>query len=320
MIRYYTLIEGKVKPSSTTGSDDITWCDVFQPTDNELMEVSKKFNIAIEDMEDSLDENEHPRHTIDILRNNHFLLLHVVPSQINENANNLTVPIGIFLTKEKKILTVYGQSLRNFQAVFEIMNQGAMPDSYSLLGQILHFLFEQVNQFTQEFAKQVKHLQVKILKSQNVGDIHEPFRLNSLLISYNPIMSDNAMAWKSFNESVLPEIKQNLQLVEKYNDLQIDINQIEKFSSILGDVLANSLDAYASVINNNLSNVMKTVGSISLILMIPSIIASLYGMNVGLPGGGDPEGGVTLAFYLIVGVSFLLSFGVWRIFRHKHWL
>lgn len=271
-------------------------------------------------MEDSLDENEHPRHTIDILRKNHFLLLHVVPGQINENTDNLTVPIGIFLTKEKKILTVYGQSLRNFQAVFEIMNQGTMPDSYFLLGQILHFLFEQVNQFTQEFAKQVKHLQVKILKSQNVGDIHEPFRLNSLLISYNPIMADNAIAWKSFNESLLPEIKQNLQLVDKYNDLLIDINQIEKFSSILGDVLANSLDAYASVINNNLSSVMKTVGSISLILMIPSIIASLYGMNVGLPGGSDPEGGVTLAFYLIIAVSFLLSFGVWRIFRHKHWL
>ncbi len=271
-------------------------------------------------MEDSLDENEHPRHTIDILRNNHFLLLHVVPSQVIDSADNLTIPIGIFLTKEKKILTIYGQSLRNFQAIFEVINQGIMQDSYSLLEQILHFLFEQVNQFTQEFAKKVKNLQKKILKSQNVGDIQEPFRLNSYLISYNPILSDNVMAWKSFNESVLPEIKQNLQLTEKFNDLQIDINQIEKFSSILGDVLANSLDAYASVINNNLSNVMKTVGSISLILMIPSIIASLYGMNVGLPGGGDPESGITLSFYLIVSISFLLSFGVWRIFRHKHWL
>jgi magnesium transporter len=85
-------------------------------------------------------------------------------------------------------------------------------------------------------------------------------------------------------------------------------------------VLANSLDAYGGVINNRLTQTMKVVGSLSLILMIPTIIASFYGMNVGLPGGSDPTGGDHLTFFFIIAFSFVISFAIWIFFRKNKWL
>ncbi len=102
--------------------------------------------------------------------------------------------------------------------------------------------------------------------------------------------------------------------------MQTNIDQVYAFTAIIRDVLANSLDAYGGIINNRLTVVMKIVGSISLILMIPTIIASFYGMNVGIPGGGDPADANYIAFYLIVGLSFFISGAVWAFFRKKRWL
>src|SRR4030042_2180377 len=288
MIRYYHLEDGKIKPSRGTELNRITWCDALQPTDNEMIEIAQKFNINLDDLEDCMEESERPRYNYDVLLKNNFLILHVVHSAEFDLSQSPTVPMGIFLTSQGKLLTVHPTLPRHFENMIDILGRQNIKDTYYLLLEIAHFFFDQLDNMAQQLARNVRQMQTRILKSRNVGDIQEPFQVNSYLIMFITSVLGNTNAFKLFYHKNSGYFEKNLELLEKYNDNQTDIEQIYAFTSIIRDVLANSLDAYGGVINNNLSQIMTVVGSISLILMIPTIIASFYGMNVGLPGGGDP--------------------------------
>jgi magnesium transporter len=75
------------------------------------------------------------------------------------------------------------------------------------------------------------------------------------------------------------------------------------------------MDAFASIVSNNLNSVMKVLTSVTILLAVPTLIASLYGMNVGLPGARDP-----LAFAGIVALSVVVCGGLFFVFRRRNWL
>ncbi len=228
--------------------------------------------------------------------------------------------MGIFLTSHSKIITMHTTLPKHFENMIDFLGRQNLKDPYFLLLEIAHFLFDQLDNMAQQLSRHVREMQNRILKSSNFKDIQEPFQVNSFLIVFNTSVLGDSNALKLFFHRNSGFIEKNLELLEKYNDTQTDIDQIYAFTAIIRDVLANSLDAYGGVINNRLTQVMKVVGSLSLILMIPTIIASFYGMNVGLPGGGDPAGSDHLTFFLILGLSFVISFGIWVFFRKNKWL
>ena len=101
---------------------------------------------------------------------------------------------------------------------------------------------------------------------------------------------------------------------DQVEDVEIEMRQALETSNIYSDILAGMMDAYASVIGNNMGDIMKQLTSISLILMIPTLIASLYGMNVPNSLQDSPYG-----FPIILIASITLStFGVW-LFRKRRW-
>jgi len=171
---------------------------------------------------------------------------------------------------------------------------------------------------SQIIAMNIKELQDQILKTQNVGAIQKPFQLNSYVIFFNTAAFGNLNAIRALYHKNKAIFDKNVYLIEHIDEIITDTEQVYNFSSIYRDLLTNTLDAYASVINNNLSRVMKVVGSISLILMIPTMIASYYGMNVFLPGGNIQ--GDTTIFFLILIISFAISFLIWIYFRKVNWL
>ena len=81
------------------------------------------------------------------------------------------------------------------------------------------------------------------------------------------------------------------------------------------EILSNSMDTFASVISNNVNDVMKTMTSLSVILMVPTLIASFYGMNVDVWFSSAPA-----AFGCIILISFGLASIVWYFIRRAHWI
>jgi magnesium transporter len=101
---------------------------------------------------------------------------------------------------------------------------------------------------------------------------------------------------------------------EKLEDVQIDNRQAIEMANIYSNILSGMMDAFASVISNNLNVVMKILTSITIILMIPTLIASIYGMNIETPFQRSP-----FAFFIVVGISFAISLIGVLVFMRKKW-
>jgi len=121
------------------------------------------------------------------------------------------------------------------------------------------------------------------------------------------------------NDILLHRIKNIKSQKENYDsdlleDVEIELRQAQETTNIYSDILTGTMDAYASVISNNMNEIMKQMTSISIILMIPTVIASLYGMNV--PNSLQQN---QFGFWIIISLSIVLSaFGVF-LFKRRRW-
>ena len=118
------------------------------------------------------------------------------------------------------------------------------------------------------------------------------------------------------NENLLAKLKFKLQVDELDADLIEDVNiemsQAREITSIYTDILESTMDTYSSIINNNMNTVMRTLTSVSIIMMFPTLISSLFGMNL-VNGMETSEWGFVIALIL----SVIVSGVTWWILRHK---
>ena len=319
MIRCYLLENNKVKPSPEFNLEKIIWCDALEPTDDELITISQKFNINIEDLQDCLDQSERPRFNYDYKLKNNFLLLRTIQSFEIDVTKRATTPVGIIFTNQQKIVTIHSTMAQNFNDEIDIINRHSIENAWFLIAEIIHLLVRQLDQVAQRIATTILDLQDTILKYRKTKEVKQPFQLNSFLIFFNTSMLGNTNTIKSFFARHKHIFDTDIPLLESFDDVMTDIDQVYNYTSIYRDQFSNIIDGLASVINNNLSNVMKVVGSISLILMIPTLIASVYGMNVFLPGGTE-IGPDHFTFIVIISLSFALSLASWYYFRKRGWL
>ncbi len=321
MIRYFKLENNLLKPVKETECDKIAWCDLLQPTDDELLSISQKFNVTIDDLEDCLDETERPRYSYDFLLKNHLLLLRVVSSENTHKAeinDRITSPFGLIYTNTNKLITVHANMPMNFEHVYEKLSKQEIGNTMLILLEMVHIFSMQMEIMAQKIANIVRAMQKVMIGSHNASDIQRVFDLNSYIILFNTELRSNMNSIKTLYMKNKPIFESNLHILDKYDEIQTDFEQIYEFSSIYRDIMANSLDAYASVINNNVTAVMKIVGSIQLLISIPTLVASIWGMNVYLPGSIE-EGSFVPAWILFITTS-LITFYTWRIFKRKHWL
>jgi magnesium transporter len=169
------------------------------------------------------------------------------------------------------------------------------------------------------FLKYLKQINIQIKTAENDlersiknEDLQTLFNLEKSLVYFNTSLRGNEILLFRFKSS--KKIKNVLE-EELLEDVEIELKQAIESSHIFNDILSGMMNAYASVISNNLNVIMKRLTSISIILMIPTLIASIYGMNVTNHLERNPNG-----IYLILLGSFLLSIlGVW-LFLKKKWI
>ena len=110
----------------------------------------------------------------------------------------------------------------------------------------------------------------------------------------------------------LPVDELDADLIE---DVNIEMSQAREMTNIYTNILNSTMETYASIINNNMSSVMKSLTSVSIILMFPTLIASLFGMNL-INGMEDLSWG----FHLIFCLSIIVTIAFVLLFRRKTWI
>jgi len=102
---------------------------------------------------------------------------------------------------------------------------------------------------------------------------------------------------------------------ELLEDALTEIGQAIEMTNISSGILSAMMDAFASIISNNLNVVMKVLTSVTIVLALPTMVGSIYGMNIDLPLQGHP-----LAFWYVMGAAAIVSVGVVIVFIRKDWL
>ena len=280
--------------------EDGAWINLINPTPQEINEISAQFDIEINHILSALDEEERARIEVD---DNCTVIIVDVPIKEAESGvgDYVTIPMTIILG-DKFIITT---CLKNIK-LLEDFSSGKVRGffTYKKTRFILQLLYKNASYFLQ-YLRQIDRMSHKIEqelhKSMKNKELIQLLDLEKSLVYFTTSLRANEIVLEKMMR--METIKQYPEDKELLEDVIIENKQAIEMANIYSNILSGTMDAFASVISNNLNIVMRTLTSITIVMSIPTMIASFFGMNVpGIPFSGSPH-----AFVGIVIMSFILS-------------
>lgn len=258
------------------------WINLTQPTADELQYVETSLGILPNFLRDPLDEEEQPR--IDV-EEDQTLIIVDTPFIFTETDDKVyeTIPLGILVTDEY-IITISSKD----NIVTDYFRRGKVKGVYTykktrLTFQLLFRISKDFLRYLRYIDKKTDEVKLSLQKSMKNKEIFELLKLQSSLVYFTTSLKAN--------ETVLDKLLKgrHIKMYEEDQDLLEDViienKQALEMAGIYSSILGGMMDAYASVISNNLNIVMKFLTTVTIVLTIPSILTGLFGMNVVLPFG-----------------------------------
>ncbi len=288
-----------------------SWINIVPPLkQEEFSEVAEALDIPLDFLSDSLDIDERSRFEVE---DNVKLIVIKTPTENNSfndsDAFYITIPICIILT-HNQIVTV--NSFDN-GAIKKFLNtfQNRHPDKKNLM--VLK-IFEKVVQAFMEFLKEINHkrnlLEQKLYDANRNEELLDLMRIQKSLVYFVTALRSNELLLMKLQRTHFLALNEDED--EILQDLIVDTSQALEMANTYTNILVSSLDAFASVISNNQNNVMKRLTYITIMLQLPTLVASIYGMNVPIPGQTS-----SFAFYFPILLSVIMSLIIGIYFMRK---
>ena len=287
------------------------WIQVTCPTDEDQQELEQRFNIPDYFLSDISDTDERARYEYDdgwML----IILRIAYVKEVRSRTPYTTVPLGIIHKRDVTITVCYYETnmMIDFVSYQQKRGQG-FTDYVDLIFRL--FLSSAV-----WYLKRLKQISLLIEKAKHNLDHGVN---NESLIGLSRLQDSLTYFITSIrgNETLLSKLKFKLQVDELDADLIEDVNiemsQARETTNIYSDILESTMDTYSSIINNNMNTTMRTLTSISIVMMLPTLISSLFGMNIINGMENYPYG-----FIIAIIISILVSGFTWWILRFKRLL
>ena len=287
------------------------WIQVTCPTDEDQRLLEDEFKIPDYFLSDISDTDERARYEYD---DGWMLIILRIPyvKEIRSRTPYTTVPLGIIHKRDVTITVCYYETnmMIDFVSYQQKRNEG-FTDYVDMIFRL--FLSSAV--WYLKRLKQINSLIEKAKRNLAHGVNNES------LIGLSRLQDSLTYFITSIrgNENLLSKLKFKLQVDELDADLIEDVNiemtQARETTSIYSDILESTMDTYSSIINNNMNTTMRTLTSISIVMMLPTLISSLFGMNLLNGMENSPYG---FAFALIISV--IVSALSWGFLRYKRLL
>ncbi len=284
------------------------WIQVTCPTEDDQQELEERFKIPDYFFSDISDTDERARYEYD---DGWMLIILRIPyvKEIRSRTPYTTVPLGIIHKRDVTIMVCYYETNMMIDFVsFQQKRGEGFTDHVDMIFRL--FLSSAV-----WYLKRLKQISSLIEKAKRNLDREVN---NESLIGLSRLQDSLTYFITSIrgNETLLSKLKFKLQIDELDADLMEDVNiemaQARETTNIYSNILESTMDTYSSIINNNMNTVMRTLTSVSIILMVPTLVSSLFGMNL-LNGMETTKYGFVIAIVL----SCTISGVFWWIFRHK---
>ena len=284
------------------------WIQVTCPTEEDQHELEEKFNIPDYFMSDISDTDERARYEYD---DGWMLIILRIPyvKEIRSRTPYTTVPLGIIHKRDVTITVCFYETNMMIDFVsFQQKRGEGFTDHVDMIFRL--FLSSAV-----WYLKRLKQISMLVDKAKRNLDKEVN---NESLIGLSRLQDSLTYFQTSIrgNETLLSKLKFKLQIDELDADLIEDVNiemtQARETTLIYSNILESTMDTYQSIINNNMNTVMRTLTSVTIIMMIPTLITSMFGMNL-VNGMEEKPWGFIIAIILSICVSGMC----WWFFRHK---
>lgn len=297
MIEIYKTVDNSLLKLDTATNG--IWVNLVNPTLSEIEEISEKFNIECTDLKAALDEEERARIETE---ENYFVILVDVPI-IEKDSNSefyATIPLGIILA-ENFIITICTKELPLLNEFITSKVRGFY--TFKKTRFILQILYKNSSYFLRYLRlidRKSNQIEQQLHKSMKNKELIQLLALEKSLVYFTTSLRSNEIVLEKMLR--LENIKKYPDDKDLLEDVIIENKQAIEMANIYSNILSETRDAFASVISNNLNIVMKFLTSITIVMSIPTIIASFYGMNVALPMSNNPN-----AFLYILLMTLILS-------------
>lgn len=285
------------------------WVNVECPDKSDFDFLTKDLKVPETFLEDIADIDERPR--IDT-EGNWLLTIIRIPLQQSGGIPYITVPIGI-ITNNEIIVSVCYHSTEMIPDFIEYTRtkEIIIRNKFELILHLIHSSAVWFLKYLKQINNGVAAAEKELEKSIRNEDLLRLMKLQKALVFFNTSIRGNEVMVSKLQIVFQEKDYRNRDLVE---DVVIELKQAYNMVNIYSDILTGTMDAFASIISNNVNTIMKRMTSISIILMVPTLIASFYGMNVDMYVDALPH-----AFIFIIVVSLTLSSLTFFIFKKIKW-
>lgn len=287
-----------------------SWINITSPTEDDIKEISQNLDIPSDFLTSPLDTDERPRIEIEegailvIIRTPHF--------EEEADIQFTTIPLGIIYTDDI-IVTIC--SIKN--DVLQTFSNGKIRGwSTKKRSRFMLQIFSQTAlvylNYLRRINRTTSQVEDRLQKSMKNEELIELLNFEKSLVYFTTSLRANELVMERLQRTEL--FKMYPDDGEILEDVITENKQAIEMSNIYSNILSGMMDAFASVISNNLNVVMKFLTSITILLTLPVLVASIYGMNISLPLQKWPY-----VFELTMGIAILLSVLGALIFIKRKW-
>lgn len=298
MIEMYKTVDNQVKQLEKF--EDGAWINVTSPTTEEIQELKEKFKIEATYLTAVTDEEERSR--IEVDDDGQMLVVIDIPSieKQGELIIYSTVPLGIIMLPNA-IITVCSEE----NSVINDFSSGRIKGFYTnfknrFILQILYRVAYTFVRYLRHIDKITERVEKQLYKSMGNDELLDLLALEKSMVYFSTSLKSNELVLEKMLK--LEYLKQYPDDMELLEDVIIENKQAIEMTNIFTGILSGTMDTFASIISNNVNNVMKFLTSVTILITIPTLVSSIYGMNIPLPFQNSPY-----AFYIVMGIALMVS-------------
>jgi len=309
MITYWQIIANGLAPIQEYKNDCVI--NAVAPTSQEIGILKTTFNVPDDIISDILDVDERSR--IEFEDDQLIIILRIPVHAQTNGIPFTTIPLGLVVNPDN-ILVICLNENRVLSEFFNHQSRKKL-NIQNRVDFILTIFLHSTNiflRYLKQINNQTNQVEQDLERSIRNEELQKLLKLEKCLVYFTTSLRSNDFLLAKLRNSKF--IQKNEFTEDLLEDVMIENRQAIEMANIYSDIQSGMMDAFASVISNNLNVIMKRLTSISIILMIPTLIASLYGMN--MPNALENK---SYAFAFIIVISALFSSLGILLFRKKNW-
>ena len=296
----------------TTKLEKGCWINLINPTLQEINTLCNSIGVLEEFLRYPLDQEERARIDAEDDQTLIVIDLPIVEKDDNNMGGFSTIPLGMIVVRDDYFITVSTQDNPIIREFVDCKVKGFFTFKKTrFILQILYKIATYYLTYLKYINRETDKAEHKLQKSMRNQELVKLLELEKSLVYFTTSLKSNEVVMEKLMRSKC--IKMYEEDEDILEDAIVENRQAIEMGTIYRDILGGTMDAYASIISNNLNIVMKFLASVTIVLSIPTIVSGLWGMNVeGLPFATSSYG-----FWIVLGVVVAISFTAWLLLKKK---